>query len=100
MLLMAADPAKPAWPLTSRPGGSGGVADPAMLHAANRRERDRRSQPHAIQPKLILVPGACRQAAFWQPGHRFPDADDLGRGTIDTVLGEVLAAQERDQNAR
>ena len=33
-------------------------------------------------------------------GHLFPDAEDLGRGTIDAVLGTALAEQERNQDAR
>ncbi len=34
------------------------------------------------------------------PLHLFPDAEDLGRGTIDTVFGTALAEQERNQDAR
>ncbi len=32
-------------------------------------------------------------------GHLFPDAEDLGRGTIDAALTSALAEQERNQDA-
>lgn len=33
-------------------------------------------------------------------GHLFPDAEDLGRGTIDTALGSALAEQARNWDVR
>jgi integrase len=33
-------------------------------------------------------------------GHLFPDAEDLGRGVIDAILGEILAERGRNREAR
>jgi integrase len=33
-------------------------------------------------------------------GHLFPDAEDLGRGAIDAILGEVLAEQRQNREVR
>ena len=32
-------------------------------------------------------------------GHLFPDAEDLGRGAIDAILGEILAEQRQNREA-
>jgi integrase len=33
-------------------------------------------------------------------GHLFPDSEDLGRGAVESALGEALAEQERSRSAR
>ena len=32
-------------------------------------------------------------------GHLFPDAEDLGRGTIDAIFAVALTEQERNQES-
>jgi len=33
-------------------------------------------------------------------GHLFPDAEDIGRGAIDTIFAAALAEQGRNQETR